>query len=224
MIATIATSRKYSKLLTHRRSGIDSVGDLAGKRVGTFIGTSAQYFLDLGLVSGGVDPSRVDLVPLQPSDAVQALATGRVDAIAVFEPFAFATAKALEQDARVLAGQTHPETWNIAASPGMRERPESLEALCRAIERATLFIAREPARSRTILRERLGMDEAAIDWVWRDIAYGITLRQSLITGLEAQARWALRYGHATGVPPNYLEYVHSEPLKRVRSGAARIVE
>jgi hypothetical protein len=96
--------------------------------------------------------------------------------------------------------------------------------LCRAIDRATLFIAREPAKARTILRERLELDEAAVDWVWRDIVYGITLRQSLITGLEGQARWALRYGHATGTTPNYLDYVDTQPLARVRPGAASIVK
>jgi ABC-type nitrate/sulfonate/bicarbonate transport system substrate-binding protein len=225
VIATIATSRRYSKLLTRRGSGIESVADLAGRRVGTFVGTSAQYFLDVTLVAGGVDPARVVLVPLQPQDAAHALATGRVDAVAVFEPFAFAAAKALGQETRLITGSSpHQETWNVVASPGLAGSEADLEAFCRAIERAALFIAREPAKARSILRERLGLDEAAVDWVWPDITYAITLRQSLITGLEAQARWALRYGHATGTPPNYLDYVDSEPLRRVRPGAARIVE
>lgn len=226
VLATIATTRNDTKIVARRDSGISSAAGLSGKRLGTFTGTSAQYFLDLMLLSAGVDPQEVTVVPIQPSEVAQALTSHSVDAVAIFEPFAFIAVQALGSEAQVFSNRRlHVETWNVVIAPAlvqMRER--DLEALCRALDRAIEFIAREPSQARTILRKRLGLDDAALAWMLPDIHYAIELRQSLVTGLEGQARWALRSGHAAGSPPNYLGYIHAGPLSRTRPGAASIVQ
>jgi NitT/TauT family transport system substrate-binding protein len=226
VLATIATTRNNIKIIARRGRGIATAADLPGKRVGTLVGTTAQYFLDLSLLSAGVEPGRVAIVPVTSAQVVQALADDRLDAISVFEPFAFQAARALGDQALVLANKRlRIETWNVVVSDSIAgTRDAELQALCRALDRAVGFIERHPAAARAILRDRLGLDEAAVDWIWSDTDYVVGLRQSLITGLEAQTRWALRNGHATGTPPNYLSYIRSGPLARVRPGAVSIVQ
>lgn len=226
VIATVARSDNYSKIAVRRDSGIASVADLSGRRVGTFVGTSAHYFVETSLLSGGIDPATVQILPLQPASAVRALATRQVDALAVFEPYVFDAVRNLSPHAHVLpVRRLNIDNWNVALSTaGKAIDDRELEAVCRALDRAVRFIAEHPAQAREILQRRLQMDVASIDWVWSDIDFRLELRQSLITGLEAQARWALHSGHAQGAAPNFLDYVHTEPLARVRPGAVSIVK
>jgi NitT/TauT family transport system substrate-binding protein len=226
VIATMATALNDTKIITRSDSGIAVAANLDGRRVGTLVATSAQYFLDLSLLAAGVDPARVTVVPLEPADAAAALQTGRVDAVSIFEPYAFQTVRLLGPRARVLSDRHRDvETWNVVVSQGLvRDHEDELERLCRALERAERFIAEEPAAARAILRERLRLDEAALDWIWNDLEFRLELRQSLLTSLEGQARWALRNGRAQGPAPNYLDYIRTGPLGRVRPGAVGIVQ
>lgn len=225
LLATIATTRNDAKIVTRRGSGIDAAAALAGHRVGTSIGTSAQYLLDLSLLSAGIDPAAVKVQPLQPADAARSLRSGEVDALVVFEPFAWQAVQALGPEAQVIADRRlHVEPWNIVVSArAQASRDAQLRALCRALDRAMRFIAEQPDEAWAILRRRLGYDDAAVAWMRPDIDFALELRQSLLTALEGQARWALRGGHARGTMPNFLDYLLPDPLASVRPGAVTIV-
>ncbi|HEX5685298.1 MAG TPA: ABC transporter substrate-binding protein [Ideonella sp.] len=225
ILATIANTQTFNRIVTRRSLGIATVADLRNKRVGTFQGTSAHYFLELSLLAAGVDPSSVTIVPIQPGGAPQSLASGETDAVAVFEPFTFDVIDALGSQALVLPSRRLvTDTWSIVVAKSLDgQREADLQRLCRALDRAIQFAADNPERARTIFQARLGLDRAAFDRTWRDINFDIELRQSLITGLEGQARWAIRQGHVTGTVPNFLDYVRPDPLARVRAGAVSVV-
>jgi NitT/TauT family transport system substrate-binding protein len=221
LLATLGTLRSDSKVITHAGSGISTMKDLVGRRVGTTVGTSAQYSLDLGLLSADVDPALVTVVPIEPADAGAALADHRVDAVSAFEPYAYQAARALGAKAVVLrAVHFHAATWNLVAS---RPRQPELQAMCRALDRAIRFIREHPDTARAILRARLRYDDAAIAWLWPDMSFRLELRQSLLSTLESQARWALRRGHASGRLPDFLDYIETAPLSAVRADAVGIV-
>lgn len=225
ILTTMATMHNFSKIMTRRGLGIASVADLQDRRVGTFVGTSAHYFLELSLLTAGVDPLRVKVVPVETTSVGQSLASGAVDALAVFEPFAAGVLNNQAQQVQLLpskGGQT--DTWNVVAAYALNgQRDAELQGLCRALDKAIQFIAERPEEARAILHRRLALDHATVDKVLQDIDFELELRQSLITGLEGQARWAIRGGLASGKTPNFLEYLQPEPLKHVRAGAVSIV-
>ena len=66
LIATFVGSVHDAKLLTRKSAGIASWADLAGKRIATVKGSSAQYYLDAALLFNGVPPHSIELVLLQP--------------------------------------------------------------------------------------------------------------------------------------------------------------
>jgi len=98
-----------------------------------------------------------------------------------------------------------------------------MEKVLRALDRAVRLIQSNPDRAKAILKSRLGLDNAAIVWVWPDLVFGLALELSLVKTLEAEARWALRSGYATGKEPNYLRYLHEGPLGRAKPGSVDIV-
>ena len=225
VVATIAAARNDAKIITRRGGGVDSAAALAGRRVGTFVGTSAHFMLELSLLSAGVDPARVQVVAIEPEDAGDTLRSGQVDAVAVFEPYAWRVAQSLGSAALVLSDRRlHVESWNVVASASVdRSQDAALAALCRALLRAVRFIESEPDRAQAILRRRLALQEDAMAWLLPDVDYAVELRQSLIHGLEEQARWALRSGHAQGTMPNFLAHVRPGPLAAVRPHAVTVV-
>ena len=224
ILATLGTTRSENKIVTRKASNIRAPADLAGRKVGTLVGTSAHYLLDSAATLAGVDPSRVNVVPMQSDKMAAALAGGEVDALALFEPFAYNVMRSLGDQGVVLPTlRAYEQTWNLVAAQSLvPARDRDLTAVIRALDRADAFIHREPAKARAILRQRLGLDEAALDWMWDEKIYSLNLEQSLLNTLEGQARWALRNGHVSGKAPNYLSLVHAAPLASVRPKAVTI--
>ncbi len=227
IVATFATSKRDVKVVARRSAGIRGAADLAGKRVATFGGTSAHYFLDLFLLFNGVDPRASTTVLLTPEQIVGALVEGRVDAMAVFEPFAHQALQALGADGVVLPNtRIYTETFNLSARRRLiAEREADLVRLLRALVRAQRFIRDEPRAAQDILRRRMGVDAGYVEATWRDFEYRLSLSQPLISTMEGQARWAVREGHVPpmGRIPNFLRLVAPEPLGQADPAAVTLV-
>ena len=225
VIGTFVTTSDDVKLVGRRNAGVNQPADLRGRRVGVVRGAASHYFLDSLLLLNGIDPRSVELVALQPDEMAAAVQSGKVAAVAAWEPFAFDTMRALKGEATVLkhAG-AYFLSFNLVAHRRLAgARDVELAKLLRAVARAEDFIANRPQDAQAILRNRLGVDQEFIDWVWPGLRFQLTLDQSLIKTLESQAHWAIREGHVTGkTVPNYLRYVHTLPLREVGANAVSL--
>ncbi len=78
----------YSEgLVVRKDSGIETPGDLKGKRVGYFKGTSAHYGVIMTLRQHGIPRDQVTLVDMSPEEQVAALMNKDLDAAMVWEPW-----------------------------------------------------------------------------------------------------------------------------------------
>ena len=222
VVATFVTASNDVKLIARRSAGISAAAHLEGKRVGTVKGASSHYFLDAFLLFHGVDPKRVQAVDIAQENMVAALRNREVDALAMWEPYGWLAARAVGADAVLLPDpQIYTETFNLITTRRvLKERGDDVVRALRALAKAQRFIAERPREAQNILKQRLGMDEDFIQWVWKDLDFRLALDQSLITTLEAEARWALREGHvAPGqTAPNYLRFVEPAPLRKAMPG------
>jgi len=227
VVATFGTSKRDVKVVARRSAGIARAADLSGKRVATFGGTSAHYFLDLFLLFNGIDTKAVSTLLITPEQLLPALAERRVDAVAAFEPFAHRAQRMLGADGIVLpSARIYTETFNLSAKRSLvAARQADLVRLLGALARAQRFIRDEPREAQAILRRRLDEDQAYVDATWGDFEYRLTLDQPLVSTLEGMARWALREGHVprTSRIPNYLHFVAPEPLRRVAPAAVTLL-
>ena len=228
VVATFVTSARDVKLVARKSAGITAAADLDGKRIGTVQGTSAHYFLDSYLLFNGIDPKKVNLVSLPPEQIAPALKEGKIDAAAIWEPFANKSMRGLSGNGVVLpSARIYTETFNLIASRAViAQREADLVKVLRALARAQRFIREQPQQAQAILKARLEEDQAFIDATWSDFDYRMSLDQSLVSTLEGQARWALREGH---VPrdsrvPNYLQFVATEPLRKVDAALVNVVK
>src|SRR5262249_49147312 len=143
----------------------------------------------------GVDPRRVHMVPMQAEDMLPALRGARVDAIAVWEPYAWEALQGADPVAVHLPVSGYIETFNLVAPRSRFGRDDALLAhLLRALDRAEGAIQADPAAAQAVLVKRLGVDPRFVDWVWHGLSFRLSLEQSLLTTMESEARWAQREG------------------------------
>lgn len=227
IVATFATSTHESKFIARRDRGIRAPADLTGRRIGFVRGTTAHFYADAFLRFHGIDPASVTLVALDPARAPAQLASGEVDAAALYPPHTAQAELALGERALVLPAPRllYTATLNLvsqSAAQGVDD--ERLRRLLLALQRAARFIQAEPARARALLASRLKLDVALVSATVDGFDYRLQLNQTLIGTLEAESRWAVREGLVTDrTLPDYLDRVRPGPLSSIDRRAASIV-
>jgi ABC-type nitrate/sulfonate/bicarbonate transport system substrate-binding protein len=224
IVATFVNASDDLKIVMRGPRNAEGVASVTSKRIGVSVGSTAQYFLDLHLIVSGIDPRTVRIVDLRPEQLVDALVSGKVDAIACWEPYGFQALKALGPQGHALpAANGYIETFNLAVHRRLvGTQDAALQRLLRALRQAEQFIQQEPEAAKAILRRRLNLDQEYVEFAWAGFSYRLSLDQSLLATMESQARWALREGRIQGKVPNYLSFVHAAPLRKVKPTAAAI--
>jgi aliphatic sulfonates family ABC transporter substrate-binding protein len=74
-------------LVARKDSGIKTVADLRGKRVGYYKGSTGHFGLMMTLRQSGIRPEQLKLVPLTPVEQLAAIMTNGIDAAMTWEPW-----------------------------------------------------------------------------------------------------------------------------------------
>lgn len=226
VLATMVSSSEDIKVITQASSNLASAKQLAGKRVGVVRSSASHFFMELYLITGGVSPRDVEVSFYEPEELSSALKSGKVDAIAAWEPFAFNALKELAPATTSLPSRgIYFETFNIVASAGALQKNAALVQLLKAVEQAEQYISDDPAGAKSVLKRRLGVEQDFIDAIWPSFNYRLTLDQALLSTMETQARWARREGYVSSkTTPNFLKLIHAAPLRTAKPGAVSVAQ
>lgn len=226
VIATIAASDKNTMIIARKDRGISSPDDLKGKKIGIPLGTASQFFVDIFLTSHRIPRESVSVVSLKPEEVVDALVKGDVDAISTWNPHDYRARKELGATAVAFYGEgIYRTTVDIVAAPNLvKEKPETVKKVLRALVKASNFMVQNPEESIQLTAEQTKMDKAVIGDSWNQYSFAVTLDQSLLMTLEDQARWAIKnkLTEATQVP-NYLNFIYLDGLEAVRPEGVTII-
>ncbi|MCV2368841.1 ABC transporter substrate-binding protein [Roseateles oligotrophus] len=230
LLASFVSSGNDIKLVLRPNTGIKQVKDLFGKRIGTVLSTASHYMLDTTLLASGVDPKSVQIIHLQPEAMADLLKSGEVDAVAIWEPLPFKLLQSVPGSQILPTPGSYRLSFNLIAAKALAgQRDEELQKLLVALERAERFIALKPEQAQALLRERLKLDQAFVDWIWPSYHYRLSLDQWLLSSLEAEARWARQGGHIKGLEkgdasPNYLDLIFAKPLRKAATAAVNLID
>lgn len=202
------------RIVARRSAGIARLADLAGKRVGTQPESSAEYFLDAMLDDAGVAREAVARVPFMAhtsspvSDLPQALASGRIDAVALWEPQAQRAKHAVGADAvEFYDPAIYCEKFNLCttranlADPAMRAR---IVAFVRALIDATMHLRVEPEAGWSLVARTAKLDIDTVRRSWPYVTYPGTLVTDLLDAFVRQEPWIARTQHRAPRSPDAL--------------------
>lgn len=217
-IATFVQSNHDVKVFTKKSSGIKNGEGLKGKKVAIVKASASEYFLDLFLAVDGVDYSEVVPVDMPATEMLTALNNNRVDAIVVWEPFAF---KVITQENKAMLllskSNLYELTFNLLTKKETTLKdPQTSVKVLSALKQAVEYIHTNETKAQQIIIERLGLKQAFIEKIWRDYLYDLVLNRSLLLTLENEARWAInRQLTDNKKVPDYRQLINPEPLKSV---------
>lgn len=226
IIGNMNHSDKIQFVLARRDKGINSPSDLKGKKVAVFRGTSSYFFRDSFFILKGIKSSDVEIVNMDPSTMVSAIEKGEVDAIFCWQPHILNAQLKLGDNGIILPSENiYTVSWLIITMKDYAEKnPEVLEKFLSAIVKAENFIVENRGESISIHSEESELDREIIAAIWDDIIFNLSLDQALLTNIEDQARWTIKYKLTDKTEiPNYLDYIYFDALEKVKPGAITII-
>ena len=143
-LSVIFQSGKYVKLVL--RPGIESADQI--KKFGIVPGSISDYCTGLTIKHFGLDASTLTMVPSGPPELPALLIRGDIDAFFAWEPW---PATAVQQGAKVLLTSKdvgYVDTiWANASAAMLESNPEGLQAVLRALAKASEITQTEPERA-----------------------------------------------------------------------------
>jgi len=206
VITELHNSNRNTGLVARKDRGIFSARDLKGKRIAVPINTNAEFFLKLFLTSQGIDQSEITFVPSKPQDAVDALKTKDIDAVAAWNPNLYHAQKAMDSNRLVsFYSDVYTEVSVLALKKEVADRRgEALTRLLRALVRAEVYLTDNPDESKKRVIKTLPENvQKTASLVWDSFSPEIKLGSLLLSVLQGQAEWYRNNGKFNKPVPDF---------------------
>ena len=187
------------RIVARRSAGITGVADLRGKRVGIQLDSSAAYFLDSMLRTAGLTAEDVISVPFMARTQApltllpEALRSGKLDAVALWEPQVQRASVAIGSDAIEFRDPAvYTEKFNLCTTQANLENPplrQRIVAFVRALIAAARRLKHEPQAGWRLVARAAELDIETVRSAWPYLDYPGTLAADLLDIFERQDVW-----------------------------------
>lgn len=227
-ISSVATIAKYQihYLIGRRDRGIEDYSGLRGKKIGFARDTSGEFYLNRCLALHGVNMTEVTPVDVKPSQYVEAIENGSVDAVLAWDPHVDTIKDRLGTNAVVWPAQSGQlGYWNaIVSSDWATQHPETIVRFLKSIDRAAEYSIYHPAEAKAIVQKRTNYNGTYIETTWRNTQFSLSLDESLITAMEDEGRWMIN-NNLTSIKkvPDFRDYIYTDGLRDVKPDSVNII-
>jgi NitT/TauT family transport system substrate-binding protein len=196
------------------------------RKLATSFGGGPEFFTFNFLQHYQISTSEVEILSQRPEDMPAALETRSVDAIAIFDPFAYIAEQ--KMDGKVVSFTNtalYSELYVLAARPEkLAKDPSVVEALLRGLVRAQVYIQDYPDSSKEILQSYTKLDRSTIDGIWKNFSFKTALLQKLVDDWIAEAAWAKESGKVDGsvTLPDFRKVLDDRFLREVDPDAVKL--
>ena len=159
-------------IVAGKGSGIATVADLAGKRIGFVKGSTAHFGLAMALRQIGIRRDQVQLLDMPPAEQLTALKSNEIDAAMVWEPWVQKMVH--EANARLIITEGEMGIYvSVSVYSARREwlqdYRETAVRFLRAILMASDLIKKDPGIGVKVLAKEIGIKEAWAEEIYEDV-------------------------------------------------------
>ncbi len=226
IFVTFTTTYDGVKLIARKDKGIRTPQDLKGKVVGIVADTISQIMIDSLLAVEKILPQEVFIKNYRAEELPEALFKGEVDAISAWEPQAFNAKQLLSSNAtQIPTSKAYRMAINMAVmNDYAASHPEVLQKIIRALLKAINYTRNNPDGAQEVMAENQYIKQVLIDEFWRGLNFEVSLDQLLMLTMENEANWIKKKQGITEYKmPNFLDFIHYQPLEAIRPEAVTIV-
>jgi sulfonate transport system substrate-binding protein len=187
------------RIVARRSAGIASLADLRGKRVGTQIESSAEYFLDAMVRCVGLSAADTTLVPFmmkteKPLNMLpEALRDGEIDAIAMWEPQVERARRLIGDDAIIFYDPAiYTEKFSLCTAQARLDdtaKRTQIVAFAKALMEASRHLRADPEPGMHLVAKRSGLDLQTIRNAWPYFIYPATLATDTLDFCDVIEPW-----------------------------------
>ena len=185
-IAAYGTSEKADALVATKKSGINKISDIKGKKVGVPIGSVAQQLLYIYLKSVGLKPSDIQQVNLQPADIRSSLLSNNIDAAVIWEPVVTQTVSTGTVK-QVADGTGYKKEVDviIAQNSFLKQHPDILKVL----NKTAKWIDANPEETIKIISKDTGVKQDVLKPGFDKTSHNLNITDEGIQSVKATARF-----------------------------------
>lgn len=204
------------RIVANREDGITSFADLAGKKIGTPLGTTAHYYAAAGLQASGIE---ADVEQVNPPAIVAALTRGDIDATSIFEPFQIEAIKALGKNAVILEAPKLPYSQHslyLANADTMESDEQAVSDFLAALREAEAPLEERAPAAVAAVAKATGLEPAITKEILSEFEYKSRLQPALAKTLDEYAEWAQENNFLPSSVqiPDYTEALNSSALSK----------
>ncbi len=187
------------RIVARRSAGISKLADLRGKRIATQLDSSAAYFLDCMLRTIGLKSTDVTSVPFMahtetPLSLVpEALRSGSIDAVALWEPQPQRAKVALGADAiEFFDPAVYTEKFNLSTTQANLDNPalrKRIVEFVRALITAARRLKDDPQAGWKLVAQTAKLDIDTVSGAWPRFNYPGKLASDTLDVFARQEPW-----------------------------------
>jgi NitT/TauT family transport system substrate-binding protein len=229
VLAAVSLSNRTHVVVADSGAGINVPADLQGKRVGVMLDTSGHFGWHQFTMHHGLDVETMTLVDLPVSEHAAAMADGRIQAAATWEPWASLLLDGLSADSQVFTTRhLYSVAWLLVTrSDVLDAHPGLAERVLTSYREAISIMDRDPdgARARYASGGPVDVDLDGLAVLETGIVWGLRLDWSILADLEAQFLWLSGDSpFRTSALPAPYDYLNAAPMRAVSESGINLPE
>lgn len=158
------------RIVARRSRGIATEADLKGKRIGTYPGTSAAFYLHKSLQRANLTEKDVTIVTLSPQASEDALIAGSIDAMSMWEPHSERALRTLGDEAVLIAPpHGYAEIYSLHTTQAALDDPKKRAAIVAYVKNLLLAcraISADPSHAQKLIQPLNGYSPEQIAQSW----------------------------------------------------------
>lgn len=213
-------------IVARNDQGIKAPGDLKGKRIGVTHKTAGEFYLGEYLILNHINIKDTIISNYSPSELVNQLVAGKLDAVVTFDPHISNARNALGDKVTVWPAQGDEKLFVLlyATSKLTRERPEAVKRYLRALYEAEQFIESHDKETRAIIAKYIAQNDAYTQNVLSNLVFELSLDQDLLINMEGAARWLIANNLTDAKTyPDYAKLIYFDGLEAIKPDGITII-
>lgn len=226
ILANLSSSQPLLSILSVSPMATRDPQSLYGQRIAVQFGTIAHYVLSLFFQVNRLDEDKVQLVNVEAADIPRAIAEGRAEAAALWEPWVSEIVDAHSGSGVVLypSASLDMSRWLLVTRRDVLDRdPEAIDAILRAYIEASARINHDPEATVREIATRWSLTRGEARTLADGLLYRPTLDWSLFRSFREQLDWAADLGgYDASQATSFVDMTDARPLARLAPSAVRL--
>jgi ABC-type nitrate/sulfonate/bicarbonate transport system substrate-binding protein len=196
------------------------------RKLATSFGGGPEFFTYNFLKKHGIAANEVEIISQKPEDMPAALVNGSVDAVSIFDPFAFISEKQMGDKGITFAdSDIYSELYVLTVSQDtVEKRRDVVDKLLKALIKAQEFVKGNPDEAKNIVIKYTKLDRSVIEGIWKNFSFGVALNKLLLDYQNQEAVWAREKGTVPANAPavDFRQRIYDAPLKGIKPEAVQL--